>query len=343
MVNGVSPADSWKKNFRMKREEFYELVEMIRPYARTRSSRARQDIITLEKRIAMTLHYLKDQGSVIMTANTFGCSVASTCKAVKEITRILSRNLATRFIIYPTSKEEVEKINGEFLKKFGFPKITGCVDGTHIPISEPHENSHDYFSYKMKYSINVQAMCDARGKFIDVDIKWPGSLHDARVFANSAVQNNYRNGMFKLFYDELTPGGELVPQLLLGDPAYPLLPYVMKEYETCKNDSEVMFNTMLRSARNQIECAFGRLKARWRMLLRPIDLKLEDVPDVILACFVLHNFCEERNIEPVLPDTDVIIINERLNQPTKDAVYTYNTSDGAVVREAITRYFAEYM
>ena len=96
---------------------------------------------------------------------------------------------------------------------------------------------------------------------------------------------------------------------------YPLLPYVMKEYAVCQSNNEFMFSTMLRSARNQIECAFGRLKARWRILRR-----FEDIPDIVLACFVLHNFCEERNIEPILADMDKVIIMERVNAPTKDIV-----------------------
>ena len=84
-----------------------------------------------------------------------------------------------------------------------------------------------------------------------------------------------------------------------------------------------MFNTLLRSARNQIEC----LKARWRILLRPLDLKFEYIPDIVLACFVLHIFCEERNIEPILADMSRVIIMERLNAPTKDTVYTNKITD----------------
>ena len=74
----VSPLEVWKKSFRVTRKDFLEL-KMIRPYTRERSKRARQDIITLEKRVAMTLHYLKDQGSIVITANVFGCSISSTC------------------------------------------------------------------------------------------------------------------------------------------------------------------------------------------------------------------------------------------------------------------------
>ena len=60
---------------------------------------------------------------------------------------------------------------------------------------------------------------------------------------------------------------------------------------------------MLRSARNQIECAFGRLNARWAILTRRLDLRLEIVPTVVYACFVLHNICESKNIH--LDEDDV--------------------------------------
>ena len=69
----------------------------------------------------------------------------------------------------------------------------------------------------------------------------------------------------------------------------------MKEYQSCKTNSEVLFNNMLREACNPIECAFGRLKARWSILTRKMNLKLENIPIVVMACFVLHNFCEWHN------------------------------------------------
>ena len=71
--------------------------------------------------------------------------------------------------------------------KYGFPHAFRCMDGTYIPITQPSENPHDYFSYKMKYTLNVQAVCNWRGLFLNVDARWPGSVHDGSVFANSKI------------------------------------------------------------------------------------------------------------------------------------------------------------
>ena len=58
-----------------------------------------------------------------------------------------------------------------------------------------------------------------------------------------------------------------------------------------------------------------------------MDLKFKDIPDIVLACFVFHNFCEEQNIEPILADIDRVIIMERVNAPTKDIVYKNKITD----------------
>ena len=66
----------------------------------------------------------------------------------------------------------------------------------------------------------------------------------------------------------------------------------MKEYAHCLQNEEVVFNNVLRALRNQIECAFGRLKARWSILTKQIDLKLENILYIIYMYFVLRIFAK---------------------------------------------------
>ena len=52
---------------------------------------------------------------------------------------------------------------------------------------------------------------------------------------------------------------------------------------------------MLRSARNQTESAFGRLKATWRILTKPVDHKLDIILSFVYICFVLQNYCQTKS------------------------------------------------
>ena len=74
------------------------------------------------------------------------------------------------------------------------------------------------------YSFTVQAAADYQYCFLDVVIKWPGSVHDAKVFSNSRLKESLRNEYIRSCSKIIVEGGDPVPVCILGDPAYPLLP-----------------------------------------------------------------------------------------------------------------------
>ena len=137
----------------------------------------------------------------------------------------------------------------------------GCIDGTHKHIKRPIRNSQDYYNYKKILLLKCsKAVCDSRGRFIDVECKWPGSVHDAKVFGNLVINKNLRDNLLPTTYSIPLPGQDPIPNYLIGDLAYPLTLYSMKEYQSCSSNSEVIFDNLLRSARNQVECSLEDLK-----------------------------------------------------------------------------------
>ena len=85
--------------------------------------------------------------------------------------------------------------------------------------------------------------------------------------------------------------------LLLSDSAYPttlwqVKPYIKLNQNIMLNHSQKKFGKALSLARVTIERAFGVLKERWRCLLKRLDNNLENIPDIILACCVLHNITQ---------------------------------------------------
>ena len=277
-----------------------------------------------------------------MTANTFGLAICTTSSVISQTCRVISQILGPKYIFLPRNEDEMRRRVAEFEAKYGIIQAYGCIDGTHIPILRPVVDSQNYYCYKGFFSLNAQAICDYRGQFMDVECRWPGSVHDAKVFANSSVNKAMRSGTLVGTHQCDTTGCKKIPNYLIGDPAYPLLPFCQKEYDTCQSNEQVVFNKILRAARNPIECAFGRLKARWQILTRKIDLKTATVPTVVYACFVLHNFAEKNKcyVDEELVAQQIKIAKESARECNKisDPVYSCDNGEGEVVRNLLTQY-----
>ena len=115
----------------------------------------------------------------------------------------------------------------------------------------------------------------------------------------------------------------------------------MKEFSKGgKNSSERFFGQRLSSARMVIECAFGRLKARFDCLKREMDINLKELPAVIHSCFILHNFCEIRQ-EAVNQNGVLVAQNYDVEfQPETDTGYEISNNKAGDKR--IRNIFFEY-
>ena len=112
--------------------------------------------------------------------------------------------------------------------------------------------------------------------------------------------------------DILLVAGQCILIFLIGDSAYPLLSWLIKPYSISSSLSpqQKNFNYRLSQGCVVVEIAFGRLRARWQQLSKKIDMHIKHIPNVILACCVLHNVCVIHNDtfnEEWLQDVDICI------------------------------------
>ncbi|XP_046551583.1 protein ANTAGONIST OF LIKE HETEROCHROMATIN PROTEIN 1-like [Haliotis rubra] len=193
----------------------------------------------------------------------------------------------------------IANLFGGFEETWDFPNCAGAIDGTHIPIIAPSLAHGDYLNRKGWYSIHLQAVYDHRYIITNINVGWPGKVHDVRVFGNSELYyKGETSDLLPKWTKQLLLRDRqvLMPIVIVADAAYPLKPWFLKPYTHIAKLSKVQkeYNYRLSRARMPTENIFGRLKGRWTCLMKRLDVDVGFVSTVITACVILHNLCEMR-------------------------------------------------
>ncbi|XP_011701250.1 PREDICTED: putative nuclease HARBI1, partial [Wasmannia auropunctata] len=285
----------FKNNFRMLPSTFEFLLEEIGE--KLIPTTEGNEMIPADKQLLLSLWRFATPDSYRSIIERFNVGKATAIRTVRRVAKALC-DLSPTYIVWPTNKK-IEAIVLGFASKSGFPDTIGVIDGTHIYIPAPIENADAYINRKKRHSIQLQAVCHHTMQFTHIYVGNVGSVHDARVFRLSAVQD-YINDPTKF------PNNTHI----IGDAAYGLhqhllVPYMDNGHLTVRQEN---YNYCHSSTRMVIERAFGLLKGRWRSLLHVLAINLLDfTPYHILACCVLHNICLLQKDE--LTINDVIVLD----------------------------------
>ncbi|XP_051947683.1 putative nuclease HARBI1 isoform X3 [Xyrauchen texanus] len=120
----------------------------------------------------------------------------------------------------------------------------------------------------------LKIISDAAHIITNVEAKWPGSVHDSRMYLESTLSNRLERGEIDGF--------------LLGDRGYPCRPTLITPYPEPEPGPQQRFNVAHCRTRAQVEMTLGLLKARFQCL-RHLRVTSERSCDIIVACVVLHN------------------------------------------------------
>ena len=219
-------------------------------------------------------------------------------------------------VSFPTGDAFIECMDG-FEKLCGLPMCAGAIDGTFVRIESPTEFGDAYYCYKKYHAILLFACVDAAGLFTYLRLGEAGSAGDAATFNRSGLGLRIQEylAMPQGSQPQHIDGMEVMPYLV-GDGAFKLTEHLMKCYEVGNpTPAQFNFNYALIRTRRVVECAFGRLKGRFRLLY---STRLRDPVTAVKVsriCCALHNFLERRHpypqdmqMEPVVP-SDINTVN----------------------------------
>ena len=200
-------------------------------------------------------------------------------------------------IEYPKNHDEQRQIASGFEKvsHAGFMCCAGAIDGILIRIYKPSKkdcmdigcNDGKFMcSRKSKFGLNCQAVCDVRGRILDISIIYPGSTSDCLAFAGMLLFHQLENGL-------LAPG-----LCIFGDNASLNMPNMATPYAAATGGTKDAYNFYHSQLRIRIECAFGMLTHRWAILRRaiPVNIRVEKT-------IALHNYCINANNNDISTNT----------------------------------------
>jgi hypothetical protein len=291
-----------RKAYRMYPESFWKLHKLIRPYMRHRkpcspNSKKRKrgapnGLIDSSVRLAITLRYLAG-GSKYDLAPLYGISYSAFDESVRYV--IDAINECPEFKIeFPSDHTKQREITLGFKQKSqaNFAICCGAIDGLLIWISKPSlfdctqfgfQDGRFFCGRKNKFGLNMQAVCDAQHRFLDVDISHPGATSDHIVFSTSLLHSRLQNKL-------LAPG-----LCIFGDNAYVNTEFMATPYmKTCGtiDDNQHNYNFYHSQLRIRIEMSFGMLVRRFGILRKQANpgVPIKDTIAQVMACCRLHNF-----------------------------------------------------
>lgn len=248
------------------------------------------------------------------------------------------------------SEDNFKNIAQCFWDRWQFPNCIGCIDGKHIRIKKPNKTGSMYYNYKSFFSIGLLAVTDANYKFVMINVGSYGKDNDAGVFDECPFRSAIEQGRLKIPKEQVLPGSNIeAPYVLLGDAAFPLKEYLMRpfpERSTTKGDAKDNYNYRLSRARMVVECSFGSITSKFRILHKSIETNVENAVHNVKAICLLHNII--RDLESI-NETEFISFRQAYQNipqaPRHNSQRRFNATSRAAAqaRENFKLYFEQHL
>jgi hypothetical protein len=305
----LEDSDGYEQNMErdvVLRKEFEKKIRMpLRLFHRLRNEMSRDPwfeerhtAVPLEIKLVAALRYLAVGGGWQVVEDIVNVSrqVLRTWFAEKFVPWMLEHKYEAN-VRYPEDASELAVLMQPY-EEAGFPGCIGCVDGVHVDWKGyPAADKWRYVGKEKRPTLVANCTTDYWGRFIHVTRMLPGSDNDKSAICQDDFQSRvmreddtYVHAEYRLQTDlstVITRKGVYV----LADGGYLGWPTTVSPIAHPRPGSaEENWNKHHESLRKSVECAFGILKARFRVLATRNEARDEnEVSDVFRVCCCLHN------------------------------------------------------
>ena len=284
------PQDYFRQQFRVNRNTFETILHIFGPEIRE-AKHAIQELFTSSESSCFGTVPLGSRNSYSSIGPVFNVGKSTVIEAVQDVVNGLyelrDEYISQRLLL--RSLHRLQRLQTLPTYQMLLVLLTARILELKHPVHQC--SAPDYSSRYQQHDFIIQAIVDGKKIFMDFSCGYPGSMHDARVLRRSTIFQRAEHGNI-LTQPTVHVNVHDIGPYLLGDSAYPLSPWLMKPYpEGTRDPREIAFNKELSSARVKVECAFGVLKSRWRILLKRFDSGISFAVRNAVACAVLHNIC----------------------------------------------------
>ncbi|KAK0140937.1 putative nuclease HARBI1 [Merluccius polli] len=238
---------------RFGRDDIAFICNIVRPHLERVTLRSHA--LTVEEQVLIALRFYASGSFFEVIGDGLAVRKSAVGHVVHSVSSALT-NLLGQFVKWPENEDDMARTKKKFFSSGGMPNTIGIIDCTHVHIQAPHAREWEYLNRKGRHSINVQLVGNADLVVTNCVVRWPGSVHDARILRASHLFQKFQ---------QTTPDGILLAEV---------------QQCPCHN-------------KRTIERLNGVIKRRFACL-NYLRVEPQKACHIICACIVLHNIAQTR-------------------------------------------------
>jgi DDE superfamily endonuclease len=300
----------FRRRFRMPYASFQELVELVKMqenddgsllFGRYQTTDAvGRPSSPIELMVLGSLRYL-GRGLTFDDIAEYTCISGESHRVFFELFVLFGRKyLYPKFVVAPQTAEDAADHMIE-MAQAGFNGCVGSMDATHV-LNERicHAQKQSHMGFKLPgaartYNITV----NHRRQILSSTSGHPARWNDRTVVKyDTFLQDLRRTDLMQdvTFHLLERRGNEVIQQKYRGawvmvDNGYLRWAITVPPFKDTNSRKELLFSKWLESLRKDVECTFGIMKGRWRILKAGIRIHgIDKADDIWHTCCALHNW-----------------------------------------------------